>query len=275
MRPVCAITGATGYVGSRIAAALAADFTVVPLGRNAGANGIRWSFNDGVNVSDDLRAHNVSVLVHAAWDFGHPRAEGNWKTNVEGSWRLIEDAKAANIRRVVFVSTISSFNGARSEYGKSKLAVEQMVLAAGGTVVRPGLVWGDHPGGMFGSLRTQVKKGGWVPIIGDGRFPQYLVHEDDLVETIRRCSHGEFVGRMLTVANPKPWQLRELILRMAGEQGTTVKLAVIPWRLIYAALKTAETLGLKFSFRSDSVVSLVYQDPSPQFMNDVALRPFV
>jgi len=275
MKPVCAVTGATGYVGSRIAAALETDFVVVPLGRNVDANGIRWSFSDDGGLSDSLRVHNVSVLVHTAWDFTHPQTQENWKTNVEGSKQLIEDAKAAGIERIVFVSTISAFDGARSEYGKSKLAVEQMVLAAGGTVVRPGLVWGECPGGMFGSLRAQVNKGGRVPVIGDGRFPQYLVHEDDLAETVRRCALGEFAGRVLTAANPKLWLLRDLILRMASEQGTSVKLTGVPWKLIYAALKTAETLGLKPGFRSDSVVSLVYQDPSPHFTDEVELRPFV
>jgi nucleoside-diphosphate-sugar epimerase len=274
MRIVCAITGATGYVGSRIASALAAEFDVVPMGRSAGAEGICWQMDAAQDIATELRSRNVTVLIHSAWDFTHPKAAANWQSNVEGSRRLLAAAQAAGVQHIVFISTISAFEGARSQYGKSKLAVEQMVLAAGGTVIRPGLVWGERPGGMFGSLRQQVSKGGIVPTIGDGRYLQYLVHEDDLAAIVLRAAKGEFAGRVLTVANPKPWLLRDLILRMAAEEGKTVKLVGVPWRVIYTALKTAETLGLKIGFRSDSVLSLVYQDPAPQLARDLVLREF-
>ena len=278
MKIVCAVTGATGYVGSRIAAALAAEFDVIPMGRNAGPEGVRWQMNLGAEsyatITTELRMRGATVLVHTAWDFGHPKAADNWQSNVEGSRKLIAAAQAAGVQQVVFVSTISAFSGARSEYGKSKLAVEQIVLAAGGTVIRPGLVWGDRPGGMFGSLRQQVSKGRVVPTIGDGRYPQYLVHEDDLAAIVVQAAKGGFPGRVLTVANPKPWLLRDLILRMATEEGKTVKLVSVPWRVIYTALKTAETLGLKLGFRSDSVISLVYQNPTPQIASDLPVRSF-
>ena len=275
MKPVCAITGATGYVGSRLAASLAEDFEIVPLSRSAGGDGIAWQLGVESSIADALRTRGVRVLVHSAWDFRHPKATANWQVNVEGSRRLIEDARAAGVERIVFISTISAFEGARSQYGKSKLAVERIVLNAGGSVIRPGLVWGERPGGMFGSLRKQVSKGGTVPTIGDGRFPQYLVHEDDLGNTVLRAAKGEFGARVLTVANPRPWLLRDLILRLAHEEGKTVKLIGVPWRLIYAALKTAENIRLKPGFRSDSVISLVHQDPAPQFAADATAREFV
>jgi nucleoside-diphosphate-sugar epimerase len=256
-----------------LSAGPAEGFEVVALGRSAAA-GIQWSFEETRSIADELRARDVKVLVHSAWDFGHAKAAENWRVNVEGSRRLLECARAAGVEQIVFVSTISAFAGARSEYGKSKLAVEALVLAMGGIVIRPGLVWGDRAGGMFASLRQQVSKGGMVPVIGDGRFPQYFVHEDDLAAVVRRAANGEFPGRVLTVANPQGWLLRDLILRMAAEQGKQVTLVGVPWRLIHAALKTAETAGLKPGFRSDSVVSLVYQDRTPEFSRDVPARPF-
>jgi nucleoside-diphosphate-sugar epimerase len=271
---MCAITGASGYVGSRIVACFFPVLDVVPMGRNVGSGGIRWQMDSAADIAEELKVRGVTVLVHAAWDFGHRKAADNWKSNVDGSRSLIEAAIVAGVQRIVLVSTISAFSGARSEYGRSKLAVERMVLEAGGTVIRPGLVWGDRPGGMFGSLREQVKKGGVVPVIGDGRFAQYLVHEDDLANVVLRAAQGEFAGRILTVANPRPWLLRDLVLRMAEEAGKTVKLIGVPWRVIYSVLRTAEFLGLKLSFRSDSVISLVYQDPAPQIALDLPVREF-
>jgi nucleoside-diphosphate-sugar epimerase len=276
-KPVCAVTGASGYVGSRLAAALEADFEVVALGRKAGPAGIAWSLTQSQSIAASLRERGVQALVHVAWDFSHPRPAENWSANVDGSLRLLRDAQQAGVEHLVFISSISAFEGAESAYGKSKLAVEKAFQAAGGTTVRPGLVWGDSPGGMFGSIRAQVSKGGTVPTIGDGRYPQYLVHEEDLCEAVRRVVvSGEFAGQCLTFAHPKVWLLRDLVLNLAQREGKQVKLLEVPWRLIYTGLKTAETLGLKLHFRSDSVLSLVKQNRSPKFDAErpVMLRPY-
>ncbi len=260
-------------MGSRLASALSADFTVVPLSRSAADDGIRWEFGAIDSITKKLRDSGVTTLVHSAWDFSQPKPSRNWQTNVEGSFSLLDDAVAAGVQHIVFISTISAFDGARSEYGKAKLAVEQRVLALGGTVVRPGLVWGDRPGGMFGALRQQTAKGGLVPMIGNGNYPQFLVHEDDLGEIVRRATLGEFGARVLTVAHPHPWPLKELILRMAREQGTTVRPIGVPSALVHTGLKVGESLGWKLPFRSDSVLSLVYQDPDPRFARELDLRP--
>jgi nucleoside-diphosphate-sugar epimerase len=274
MMAACAVTGATGYVGSRLAAHLQRVFDVIPLSRKPVANGIRWAFNADESIADALQQRAVKALVHAAWDFSADES-----VNAEGSRRLFAGARKANVERIVFISTISAFDGCRSHYGQSKLAVERMALDAGGIVIRPGLVWGNSPGGMFGSLQKQVAKGGIVPLIGNGRYPQYLVHEEDLSEVVLRALQGSIDMRSpLTAAHPQPWLFRDLIAGVARVEGKSIQLLPVPWPLIYGGLRLAETLGVKAPFRSDSVVSLVYQDPHPAFANSeqtgVALRPF-
>lgn len=276
---VLALTGASGYVGSRLAAALSRAFLVVPMGRRAGADGILWSFHQTASCAETLRKWNVKVLVHAAWDFNHPQPEKNWAANVEGSRRLLDAAQAAGVEQVVFISTISAFAGAQSAYGKSKLAVEEMVRSLPepmqGTVVRPGLVWGEQAGGMFGSLRGQAQKGGIVPILGDGRLAQYLLHEEDLAQAVRQiCRNKGYARACVTAAHPQPWLLRDLILCMAAAAGTSIRFVGMPWRLVYAGLKGAEMLGMKLAFRSDSVISLVRQNPRPTFSSEFSFREF-
>lgn len=274
MAIVCAVTGANGYVGSHIAALLAKHGSVVPMGRKPAPDGIVWQMGDR-GVAEKLRSRQVRVLVHSAWDMAQTDAKLYRKTNVEGTRSLVADAKSAGVERIVFISTISCFEQARSNYGRSKLAAEKIILNAGGTVVRPGLVWGERAGGMFGSLRNQVSRGGIVPMIGSGLYAQYLVHEEDLAAAVLRAVKDESLsGKVLTVAHSKPWMLRDLTLRIAAEEGRQVKLISVPWRLVYVALKSAETLGLKLSFRSDSLLSLVYPDPSPSFSDEIPVRSF-
>ncbi|WP_263374458.1 NAD-dependent epimerase/dehydratase family protein [Granulicella aggregans] len=263
----CAITGASGYVGSRLASAIQRDMEVVPISRREAAGSIRWEMQNPTEISEELRSRGVKVLVHAAWDFTHPNAEENDRVNVEGSRQLFESADRAGVERILFISSISAFAGARSAYGQSKLRVERMVFdRPGGIVIRPGLVWGAGPGGMFGALTKQVESGSMIPMIGSGRYPQYLVHEDDLGDAIRKAVAGGLkVSAPITVANEVPWLLRDLIEDIARKQGKKVTLLPVPWPAVYAGLKAAELMGAKLNFRSDSVLSLVFQDPSPDF----------
>jgi nucleoside-diphosphate-sugar epimerase len=240
---------------------------VVPISRREAAGSIRWEMQNPTEISEELRSRGVKVLVHAAWDFTHPNAEENDRVNVEGSRQLFESADRAGVERILFISSISAFAGARSAYGQSKLRVERMVFdRPGGIVIRPGLVWGAGPGGMFGALTKQVESGSMIPMIGSGRYPQYLVHEDDLGDAIRKAVAGGLkVSAPITVANEVPWLLRDLIKDIARKQGKKVTLLPVPWPAVYAGLKAAELMGAKLNFRSDSVLSLVFQDPSPDF----------
>lgn len=263
----CAITGASGYVGSRLASAIQRDMEVVPISRREVAGSIRWEMQNPTEISEELRSRGIKVLVHVAWDFTHPNAKENDRVNVEGSRQLFESADQAGVERIIFVSSISAFSGARSAYGQSKLHVESMVLERpGGVVIRPGLVWGTGPGGMFGALTKQVDSGAMIPMIGSGRYPQYLVHEEDLGDAIRKAVAGKLKSNApITVAHEVPWQLRDLIKDIARKQGKQVTLLPLPWPAVYAGLKAAELIGAKLNFRSDSVLSLVFQDPAPDF----------
>ena len=52
----------------------------------------------------------------------------------------------------------------------------------------------------------------------------------------------------------------------------------LPWRPVWLALRVAEAAGLRPGFRSDSLVSLMYQNPKPDFdpMHKLGIqcRPF-
>jgi nucleoside-diphosphate-sugar epimerase len=259
-----AVTGANGFVGSIITAGLGPN-VVRMVRRPTGANNLAWSFATPADVlAPEFIARGVTHVVHTAWDMQASKLEELEAGCVAGSLRLIEAATAAGAR-VIFISTISAFPGARSAYGKAKLQVEHAVLEAGGIVLRLGLVMGN--GGMFGSLRATVAKGKIVPMIGSGKAPQYLLPEATLVEAVQAALGGRFDAEHapITLANPTPVPFRDMVRRLAREAGRNVVLVPVPWQLLYAAFRTAEGLGLKLGFKSDSIVSFIYQNPVPDF----------
>jgi len=264
-RPVIALTGASGYVGGIIAAALSDSASVVRLGRSGE---IGWSFGEGGEaLIGALAAAKTTHLIHAAWDMHASSLADQQRISVDGSRKLLDAAKAAGVRRLIFISTISAFAGARSSYGRSKLAVERMFLDAGGIVLRLGLVHGGGTGGMLGTLRDAVRKGRFVPMIGRGTAPQYPLDATTLGEAVRRAVDGTLVetDAPITLARRDPIAFRDLVLAIAAAEGRTVTPVPLPWPLLYAGLRSAEMLGVKLGVRSDSVVSFIFQNPAPDF----------
>jgi NADH dehydrogenase len=161
---------------------------------------------------------------------------------------------------------MSSFEGALSLYGKAKLEIERTVLDKGGFVIRPGLVYGKNPGGMMGALNRLVTKSPILPVLGRGKQLLYLVHEDDLANLVLRCGFSlEPLGRPISAAYSEPLTFRDILRIMARSRGRAILIIPIPWILPYATLKSAEAIGLDVGFRSDSLISVLNQNPVPDF----------
>jgi nucleoside-diphosphate-sugar epimerase len=189
-------------------------------------------------------------------------------------------ARAANVPRIIYISSISAFDGCRALYGKAKLEIEKIALANGALVIRSGLVYGGVAGGMFGKLSEKLTKSAMLPIVGSGSQVQYLVHSEDLSAFIEQYAFGniEIPARILTAANEKPWPFKQLVIEIANAKGKKPTLIPVPWRLVWVVLKTAETCGLKLNFRSDNLISFIYQNRAPDFSANarfgLVCRPF-
>jgi len=77
------------------------------------------------------------------------------------SWRRPQAA----VESIVVISSLSAFAGCRSLYGKAKLQIESLALSADAVVIRPGLVYGNDSGGMFGRLVRQVRGSRLLPVL--------------------------------------------------------------------------------------------------------------
>ena len=280
MEKICAITGSNGYVGGCLKNYFAArGWKVLELTRQPkpGTRGV--AFQLGSEISPAALA-GVDALVHCAYDFKPLRWDEIRAVNADGARKLFQAAHAAGVGKIICISSISAYAGCRSLYGKAKLQIEKLALDSGAQVIRPGLIYGSGPGGMFGSLTAQVRKSSVIPMIGDGSQIQFLVHNEDLSAFIERCASGavKINPRILTAANEQPWAFKQLLLEIARALGKKPKFIPLPWRLVWAGLKSAELCGVRLNFRSDSLVSLMYQNPRPDFSANaeagLRCRPF-
>jgi nucleoside-diphosphate-sugar epimerase len=264
---VCVLTGARGFVGSRMKGQLERNgWRVIAWTRQPEPGSGAVAFRLGQEVDPDL-LKGARALVHCAYDFGPRRWEEIEAINVTGSQKLLAAAREAGVGCVVFISSISAFAGCRSFYGKAKMAIEAFARASGAYVIRPGLVYSDNPGAMFGHLLRQVRGSRFIPIVSGGRQTQYLLHDEDLGHLILGCLEGRVPTAVepITIAHEQGWELREILAHMARALGRRITLVPVPWQLVWLVLKSFELVGARPAFRSDSLIGLVYQNPRPSF----------
>jgi nucleoside-diphosphate-sugar epimerase len=260
-----AVTGASGYLGSRISTTLESEgwrvlrlVRVPPVGQEHA-----YSYDLATPVSSEVREvlSSADVLVHAAYDLSLRRPGDIWKVNVEGTRRLLEAAREAHIRRVLVLSSMSAFVGTMQLYGRAKLDIEAMTEASGGCAVRPGLVHGEQAGGMAEALRKLTRLP-LVPVIAGGAG-LYTVREEDLMAAITALVQVESSpSGPISVAHPVPVRLQELMAAFAAQEDRKCRFVPVPWQLVYGLLRTAELLKVPLPFRADSLLGLVRSAPT-------------
>jgi uncharacterized protein YbjT (DUF2867 family) len=120
---------------------------------------------------------------------------------------------------------------------------------------------------MFGRLVQQVRGAHFVPVIWGGRQAQYLVHDEDLGRVVEGCLTGRVTAgtEPITVAHEQGWELKEILAQIAQALGQRVTFLPVPWQAAWLGLKGLEIAGARPGIRSDSLISMVYQNPCPSF----------
>jgi nucleoside-diphosphate-sugar epimerase len=286
-RRVCAVTGSNGYVGSRIASHLdAAGWEIRALCHSPASERHSRYTQVHFELGEELAPaalDGVDALIHLAYDFSLTRRADIERVNVEGSRRLLAAAHEAGVERIVTVSTLAAFPGARSLYGRAKLEIERTALDLGAAIVRPGLVWGPQGAALFGTLQRAVQRLPVVPLPAPAGLVISLVHEDDLAlltsRLLDRWPAGS--GKLFVAASAQTLTFGELLRSFASRADSRPRFMRLPWTAVWLGLRVLERVGARPPFRSDSLISLVSidDDPFPRATDsaeryDVCFRPY-
>ncbi|HEX2062614.1 MAG TPA: NAD-dependent epimerase/dehydratase family protein [Thermoanaerobaculia bacterium] len=171
------LTGATGFLGSAIAASLVRarhDVTALVRSTTSAARvesyGIRAHPGD-LRDADSYRdaALAADAIVHAGVEGGADRTDVD-RVFVDAvrTPKLIYTSVLFVLGNVENADETSPAHGPRAEH-------ERLVLEAGGAVIRPGMIWGGDGAYLFEN----------PIVIGDGSNRWPLVHRDDVAELYR------------------------------------------------------------------------------------------
>jgi dihydroflavonol-4-reductase len=269
------VTGATGFVGSRVAAALRErGDEVVALVRDSRRTerladlGVELVESD---LSDDAQLREVlegaDALIHAAGSYrvGITKAERGamWDANIGTTTRLLDAAETRATSRIVYVSTANVFGNTRGEvvdetyrrdlargflswydetkYGAHEVVLQRIRAGAPIVIVMPSQVYGpgDH---------TAV--GEQLRLAAEGRLPYRaaadvglgFVHVDDVAAGIVGALDKGAVGQAYVLSGPRT-TLDEAIAVAATLNGRRPPRLRIPNGLLRAMAPLGRIIG--------------------------------
>ena len=297
------ITGAHGYLGSAIFRAFRGTprtALISPWGNTAAiANEleqpdtyeVRADLGQPGNLAELVAHHDV--VIHAAaraTDYGP--WEAFQQVNVAGTQQLARAAKAAGVRRFVFISTVavhrySGFtnqlahtvprNEDRYAYARSKRLAEDALWELASSdfevvVLRPGL-WphGAHDPSLQRIVRAM--QSGWFPLVGGGRAHLNTVSATTFAAATRQAATVPAAAQktwVISDAGMPTW--RNVFAVIASEAGVAAPRLNIPsWLLPFPASGIEQLYGLLAPgreppltrYRAYLMRNSVHFDPAP------------
>jgi dihydroflavonol-4-reductase len=271
-RDLVLVTGASGFVGSAIAAKFRKSGYAVRTLIRASSSRVNIGSSDEVIVGDILDRASVATalkgaryLVHAAADYRlwAPSPDDLQRANVEGSRIVMEEALRAGIERIVYTSSVATFDlragGLADEtrhlppteaigaYKRSKVIAENLVADMVARDRLPAVI--VNPSTPIGPRDVKPTPTGRIIIeAASGRMPAFVdtglnfVHVDDVaaghVAALERGRIGERY-----ILGGENVSLRQMLLDIAGIVGRRARPLRLPRGAVYPFAYGAEMLA--------------------------------
>lgn len=276
---VALVTGANGFVGSRVTHYLAnLGATVRALVRrpreheSLAGDGVSLVQGDVTDAAALVAAvQGVNLIVHCAAVAG-PDLETSLQVNGQGTANLVAAALAAGCERFIHISTTSVYDRAATgpidensplvrdgnPYEQGKIAAEQAVregMARGlaATILRPPVILGAHPTSTWGVRVPQALAQGRFKLAGDGSGRFGYLHVENLAHAVVLAAEAEAaVGQVYNILDGHlTWrEYVEQACRWVGVDPTSVPRIppdqappVLTWQGQYSTEKAARELG--------------------------------
>lgn len=282
------VTGASGFVGRHLAAALQechANVAVLLRRPETWRQGGVWRELAGdLTRPESLQGKcggidtvfHLAGLAHVEGERSAQAGDPHWRITVEGTRALLAEAVRAGVRRFVFVSTVkamgeggdkrldeASAEAPESAYGRAKLAAERLVSETCDehgiewVVLRLPMVYGRDNKGNLPRMVAAVDKG-WFPALPEVRNRRSMVHVDDVVQALLLVAAApEAAGEVYIVTDGQVYSTREILDLIRDALGLPALQWSVPWGLLKLMARLGDIGGrlLRRRMPFDSAVS--------------------
>jgi nucleoside-diphosphate-sugar epimerase len=253
------ITGGTGFLGSRLTAALQLrSYSLLVLDRSQSTHKKDQSNNSNeleIVAADLLEPEkyrdalkNTDVVLHLAALTGKGSEQEHFRVNAVGTETLVDECRRAGVRRMLFVSSIATKweNKSLYYYAQAKARAEAAVRASGlrFSIIRPTIILGE--GSPILAALRKLACLPIIPVFGNGRVMVQPISVDDLVDfIITVLDQNQFHNETLELGGPTVLTIEQLLqeIRRADKRNRG-RVLRIPLSLVFQSLKLAESIGL-------------------------------
>ena len=261
-KPVIAITGANGFIGSSLLAFFYdQNYPVIALTKTPSAKPaveVR-SFNLEQSPPPDL-LQGVDILIHCAFIRVDVDAEAG-KLNYEGTKSLIECAHRNRVKKIIFFSSVSAHEHAHSSYGKSKLATESLFNLQTDAILKCSLVIGNS--GLFQRMLRHVSSKKFIPLINGGQQPMQVIAIDDVLKAVHFIINNDIAGSFI-LANRQQFTYRSFFKALARINNRRIFFISLPASLLQIAIYISNLFKLPIPVNNDNLQGLnamIYMNP--------------
>jgi nucleoside-diphosphate-sugar epimerase len=215
------VTGASGFIGSRLINSLLAGGIAVRGLAHSGKEPpiqhplLEWQTGDICNRESLSHCFdNVETVVHLAAIIGATDEEINQTVNAEGTRTLIQLCRIHNVKRFILVSAAAVKYPHTNAYGRSKRRAEEIVTSSGldYAILRLPLVIGPGSKEWERFVEYVRKIPLFVPVFGPGTAIKRPIYVGDAVSALHEIVLQQVLGnRVWEVACTEIVTLNELI----------------------------------------------------------------
>jgi uncharacterized protein YbjT (DUF2867 family) len=214
---VILITGATGFIGRRLSAALrAAGHRVIAASRRPGAeDSVAADFTRDFDVETWVpKLAGVDVVINAVGIIRERGSQSFENIHTRAPQALFAACVQAGVKKVIQISALGADTGT-TRYFTSKHKADEYLeqLPIAWTIVQPSLVFGF--GGSSAGLFTLLASLPVTPLPGGGMQQVQPIHVDDVIAAIQKLIEGsEMNGKRVALVGPEPISLKEFLRRL-------------------------------------------------------------
>ena len=258
----CIITGSNGYLGKQLSIIFKKyGWQVVELSSSNKDDQFNFNLKNLENFKYNV-LEKCNLLIHTAYDFSANSLEKSISTNVNGSEKLFYFAKKMNVEKIIHISSLSSFNKAKSIYGKTKIEIENVSKKYGVINLRAGLFFGGDSK-LIEKISNICKKIPIIPLIGNGNFKLHLCHYEDLSNFIINIYNDKNcdLSKIYYCCSKTSITFKQLIKKISNNKLTIP----IPVYFIIIILKIIEIMKIKLPLNLDNLYGLILYNDEIEF----------
>ncbi len=253
----CLVTGAYGFIGSAVVAALQRRrVEVVGAGRDLelgrrlhpGIDWIECDFNEEIEPAQWLpRLAGIDTIVNCVGVLQETARDDADRIHAQATAALFEACAASGVKRIVHVSAVSAETDMESVYARSKAKADAALerLEANWLIVKPSLVIGHGSHGGTSLMRGLAGLPFVLPLPGEAQERFQPIAIDDLADGIAALLVKDAPSRVtLHAAGPETKSVRDILVAYRAWLGfPPARLVQLPLPLLRIMLRAGDIAG--------------------------------